>query len=257
LVALTDGVFLTAIRTGAASAVATRVLALPTSSTLGLVGAGAQSVTQAHAISRVMPITDIVVYDVDPDAAGSAARRLAFIDADVRPVALEELERTADIISTATTVAPGGGPVIKGAGLKEHVHINAVGSDLPGKTELPLSFLRQALVCPDFHEQAQREGECQRLTEDEIGPELAAIVAGADEYDRYRSSWTVFDSTGIGLEDHVALNVLIRLANENGLGRPVRLEHVPLDPRNPYPATSEMRIPPHNPDIATVALAHP
>lgn len=234
LLVAADGVLLTAIRTGAASAVATRVLAIPDASTLGIVGAGAQAVTQAHAISRVCPINEILVHDVDPGAAQSIARRLAFLAVDVRVTTIDELEQRSDVVSTVTTVRPGEGPVLPAAGLHDHVHVNAVGSDLPGKTELPLGFLRRALVCPDFRSQAMQEGECQRLTADEIGPELSEVLAHPGGFAARRRSPTVFDSTGFALEDHVALDVVIQLTDEYGLGTRAALEHIPGDPRNPY-----------------------
>jgi L-lysine cyclodeaminase len=234
VVALADGVLSTAVRTGAASAIATRILACDGSRTLGLVGAGAQAVTQAHAISRVAQLSDVLVYDTDASAAGSMARRLRLIDAEVSVVSLAELQARSDIISTATSVAPRGGPVLTGDRLRDHVHINAVGSDFSGKTELPYDVLRRSLVCPDFRPQAEREGECQQLSPHEIGPDLPEIAASPEQVAAHRRSWTVFDSTGFALEDHVALSVLVDLASQHGLGTLIAIEHIPADPRNPY-----------------------
>jgi L-lysine cyclodeaminase len=234
LLALADGVFLTALRTGAASAVATRALSSPDSATLGLVGAGAQAVTQAHAISRVRPIRTILVSDISAEAERSAASRLAFTGASVEVVSRAELERRSDVICTATTVAPGAGPVLSGTRLRHNVHINAVGSDFPGKTELPLALLRRALVCPDLRGQAEREGECQQLTSGEIGPELAELALRPSAFAAHRDRITVFDSTGLALEDHAALSVLSRCVEEHELGTFLEVEHLPADPRNPY-----------------------
>jgi len=83
---LVDGTFLTALRTGAASAVASRVLALPESRTLGVIGCGAQSVTQIHALSRCFDIERVIGCDIDPAASGSLARRMAFLDVPVEIV---------------------------------------------------------------------------------------------------------------------------------------------------------------------------
>ncbi|MEH1834794.1 MAG: hypothetical protein V7L29_22715 [Nostoc sp.] len=234
LVALSDGVFLTALRTGAASAIVSSILAHPNSITVGLVGAGAQAITQLHALSRVFPLLSVLVYDLNRDTAQSFLSRAAFMNLPVKVAPLDEVEREADILCTATTVAQGKGAVIIGESLKPHVHINAIGSDLPGKTELPLSLLKTSLVCPDFPEQAKFEGECQQLTTEEIGPDLLKLVRRPEDFHIWREQRTVFDSTGMALEDHVALVSLLKLVQEYGLGQLVQLEYFPTDPHNPY-----------------------
>jgi ornithine cyclodeaminase/alanine dehydrogenase-like protein (mu-crystallin family) len=234
LVALSDGVFLTAVRTGAASAIVSSILAHPNSITVGLVGAGAQAITQLHALSRVFPLQSVLVYDINRDTAQSFLSRAAFMNLPIQVAPLDQVEREADILCTATTVAEGEGPVIIGEYLKPHVHINAIGSDLPGKTELPLSLLKTSLVCPDFPEQAKFEGECQQLTTEEIGPDLLKLVRRPEDFHIWREQRTVFDSTGMGLEDHVALASLLEFVQEYGLGQHVQLEFFPTDPYNPY-----------------------
>ncbi|WP_233595391.1 MULTISPECIES: ornithine cyclodeaminase family protein [Corallococcus] len=229
-----DGVFATALRTGAASAVASQILARPDSRVLGLVGCGAQAVTQLHALSRVFTLERVLVFDTDKDVERSFAQRVAFLHLDVRRVSLEELEAQSDIICTATSVAVGAGPVITGQGLKPHVHINAVGSDLPGKTELPRSFLEDSLVCPDFLPQAVVEGECQQLPRERIGPELVSLVQAPEKYEDWRGRSTVFDSTGLALEDQVVTQTLLRHARRLGLGTRVDLESLSNDVMDPY-----------------------
>ncbi|WP_223632297.1 ornithine cyclodeaminase family protein [Corallococcus sp. EGB] len=234
LVAVMDGVFATALRTGAASAVASRYLASPNSRVLGLVGCGAQAVSQLHALSRVFRLEQVLVHDVDPDAARSFVRRVAFLGLDVRPTLLPDLEARADILCTATTVSPGAGPVISGHALQPHAHVNAVGSDQPGKAELPLALLRRSLVVPDFPAQARLEGECQQLHPDQIGPDLATVVQQPEEFAGWRERNTVFDSTGHALEDHVVTRLLLDHARSLGLGMRVELESLGGDPLDPY-----------------------
>jgi ornithine cyclodeaminase/alanine dehydrogenase-like protein (mu-crystallin family) len=235
--ALLDGTLLTALRTGAASAVASRILASADSSTVGVIGCGAQAVTQLHALSRVFDITQVLAHDVDETAAASFGARVGFLDAPVTVVSrasLGELLPAADILCTCTSVAPGEGPVCPLFDGKPHLHINAVGSDFPGKWELPVSVLRRSLVCPDFREQAVIEGECQQLDETAIGPDLATLVQQPEQYADARTTATVFDSTGWALEDHVAATIILEYARELGIGRPLALECLPLDPRDPY-----------------------
>ncbi|MFE9422584.1 ornithine cyclodeaminase family protein [Kitasatospora sp. NPDC006697] len=234
LVAIADAALPTAIRTGAASAVATRLLARPDSDTVGLVGAGAQAVTQLHALSRVLDIREVLVHDTDPAHRRSFARRASFLGLEVREAPLAELEARADVICTATSVEVGAGPVLRGERLKEHLHVNAVGADLPGKVEVPLPLLRAAYVCPDHLGQARREGECQRLAAGEIGATLPELCRTPRLADPLRVRRTVFDSTGFALEDHVALDLLIALAELHGIGERVRLEAGPADALDPY-----------------------
>lgn len=232
--ALCDGTFPTALRTGAASAVASRLLARPDSQVLGLVGCGAQAVTQAHALSRLFPLQRVVVYDQSPEAARSFVRRVEFLGLQVEAVALEQVEREADLLCTATSVGVGAGPVISGTHLKPHVHINAVGSDLPGKTELPRELLRRALVCPDYLPQALVEGECQQLQPSDIGPSLFDLARTPELGRKHHDRPTVFDSTGLALEDQVVLEVLLAHAQRLGIGQLLQVESVADDPRDPY-----------------------
>lgn len=206
---LTDGVILTAMRTGATSAVASRLLARSDSQTLGIVGAGAQAVAQAHAVSRVFDVREILVCDSDPAHAEPYAERISFLDTKARVTGADEVAAISDIICTATSVLPGSEPVLPDANLHEHVHVNAVGSDVVGKVELPRTLLNRALVVPDNLAQALREGECQRVSPACIGPGLAEICAEPALVEGRRDSTTVFDSTGLALEDHVALDVLL------------------------------------------------
>ncbi|MGK5548504.1 ornithine cyclodeaminase family protein [Streptomyces sp. URMC 127] len=234
LTALCDGGLLTAVRTGAASAVASRLLALPGSRTLGVIGAGAQAVSQAHALSRVFPLERILVHDTDPGHAQSFSARVDFLGLDVRVTRPEEIEPLADIICTATSVGVGEGPVLPGTRLRPHVHINGVGADLVGKTELPAHVLTSAFVVPDHLAQARREGECQQLPASAIGPELPQLAAAPEQAAAHRDDVTVFDSTGFALEDHVALDVLLELAEAAGIGDRLLVEHLPSDALDPY-----------------------
>lgn len=234
LMALTDGTFTTALRTGAASAIASEILANPASEVIGLVGCGAQAVTQLHALSRLFNIKRVLAYDVDSKVLATFPERCRFLNLNIQLVPREKLEEESDIICTATSVGLDAGPVIDDRRLKSWVHINAVGSDLPHKIELPLSLLKESLVCPDYRAQAVVEGECQQLTPEAIGPELIDLVKHAPEYRSYQMSKTVFDSTGFALEDKAAMQVLLALAKEVGVGQTLPIESIEVDPMDPY-----------------------
>jgi ornithine cyclodeaminase/alanine dehydrogenase-like protein (mu-crystallin family) len=235
--ALLDGTFLTALRTGAASAIASRVLAKQDSRTLGVIGCGAQAVTQIHALSRLYAFDEIIAYDRKHDVALTLAARIGFLAVPVTIVGRESLPRlvgSSDILCTCTSTPPGEGPVFEDVPHQPHLHINAVGSDFRGKFEVPVDLLRRSLVCPDFREQAVYEGECQQLSANEIGPDLRTLLQNTARYEISRSSPTVFDSTGWALEDYVAALMMFDYARELGVGRNVALECLSPDPKDPY-----------------------
>ncbi len=233
---IADGTLATAIRTGAASAVASRALARPESGSLALIGAGAQAVTQLHALSRVFSFEEVLVYDIDETVANSFLVRAGRLQLDIPKITVvdcHEAVRSADVICTATSVAIGEGPVFEDCDVKPWLHVNAVGSDFPGKTEVPATLLSRSFVCPDFLKQAVVEGECQTLDEAQIGPELPVVLRDENRLVELQERLTVFDSTGYALQDHVILGVFERHARAMDLGRDVQLESV-ADPHDPY-----------------------
>ena len=230
-----DGTFATALRTGAASAVASRALADPRARVLGLVGCGTQAVTQLHALARVFAFDEVLVSDTDAAAEASFAARARMARTGlIRVAPLAELEERADIVCTATSVAPGDAPVIDGRNLKPAVHINAIGSDMPGKTELPAELLRRAAVCPDHRSQASREGECQQLAAEQIGPSLGEVLGDPERYAGLRGQRTVYDSTGLAIQDLAMVELFGELAAELGVGHLIRIEANEGDPLDPY-----------------------
>jgi L-lysine cyclodeaminase len=236
LTCLMDGTFLTALRTGAASAVASRIMARPGAEVVGLVGAGAQALTQLHALSRVLPVREALVHDRDPAALRSFATRAAGVAGGVRvrAASLEEAVREADVVCTATSVGVGQGPLFDGLEPRPWAHFNAVGSDFRGKVELPLGLLQRSFVCPDLREQAMLEGECQQLRPGDIGSELVEVVQRRDQFGFLAERLTVFDSTGWALEDHVVMELLGGHARALGLGAEIAIETASADALNPY-----------------------
>jgi ornithine cyclodeaminase len=240
LAVVCEATVLTAFRTGAASALATRILASPDAATLGMIGCGAQAVSQIHALSRVRPLRRVIAHDADPVVAASLPGRLEGLglgDLRIDVVGQDQLGSLmteVDVLCTATTVDPGAGPVVPESEYRPWLHINAVGADFPGKVELPLSYLTDALVCPDVPGQCLAEGEAQQLQPGELGPELAQIVRNAGEYERHQRMLTVFDSTGWALEDLVVAELMTDYALELGLGIEVDLQPPAGDPYDPY-----------------------
>lgn len=237
LTAFLDGTFLTAVRTGAATALASCALARRESRVLGMIGCGAQAVTQLHALSRHFELETLLIWDADAATLASfadRADRLGLKGLRIEPLAADEIVRRCDILCTVTSVAPGGGPVFEATDVQPWLHINAVGSDFPGKTEIPLGVLERSYICTDFTEQCLVEGECQRIAADRVDTTLAELPDASDLVTR-REQLTLFDSTGWALQDHVAANILVTYARKLDLGTPTEIEiRTPGDPKDPY-----------------------
>lgn len=236
LKSLVDGVFLTALRTGAASAVASKLLAKPESKILGLIGCGAQSVTQLHALSRIFKFEKVLYYDVDEATNDSFVDRVTMLDLKVeyQKMPIEAIVAESDIVCTATSIDIGEGPLFQNVTTQPHLHINAIGSDFPGKTELPVEHLKNSFVCPDFPEQAMKEGECQQLLREDVGDDIFKCIQHAEKYEHLKNKKTVFDSTGLSLEDLVIMDLFINYAHKMGLGQMIAIENMSLDAKNPY-----------------------
>lgn len=238
MLALADGTLATAIRTGAASAVVSQIVADPDSSVLGIIGCGAQAITQCHALMRCFPIDRILVYDSVMANQMSFKKRLSKICSTavkVEIVPQAEILARAQILCTCTSVGIGEGPLFTAStSTLSNLHINAVGSDFPGKVELPKKLLERATVIPDCREQCIQEGECQQIEPAHIGPDLRQVVTESQKYECLRDELTVFDSTGWSVEDQVIMDIIVEHAQRLNIGECISLHLKPTDPLSPY-----------------------
>ena len=235
LVALSEATLLTALRTGAASAAVTAAVTASQPIRLGVVGCGAQAVSQIHAISRVRPIASLIVSDIDPAVAATLGKRLppGITVPEVHDIAsFNELVGTLDVLVTVTSVPQGAGPVVDLSRAPEHLHINAVGADFPGKRELALDYVRHAVVIADDVEQCLVEGESQGLTRAELGPDMVEVLCR--DWAALRDQQTIFDSTGWAYEDLIVSTLFMAHAVRLDLGKVVELQRAPTDPYDPY-----------------------
>lgn len=205
--AIMDATAITRLRTGAASGVATRLLARADAAVLSLIGAGNQALTQLEAILAVRPrIEHILVYDMDAERASGFARQATDRFGMVVQVArtVEEAVRPADIL---TTITPARAPIVQAQWVKPGTHINAIGADAAGKQELASGLTASARVVVDDMEQATHSGEVNvPLTEGAlkvagIYAELGQLVAGLKSGRQNATDITLFDSTGLALQD--------------------------------------------------------
>ncbi|WP_257299502.1 ornithine cyclodeaminase family protein [Haloarchaeobius sp. FL176] len=222
--AIMDGTELTMKRTGAAAAVATDYLAVEDATSLGIVGAGVQSYTQLDAIAEVRPIEEVVVSDVRDDAVER------FIDRyddefDVRGGSISEAGHC-DVLSTVTPVED---PLVSADDLGEHTHVNAMGADAEGKHEIADEVLLAAKLVIDDYKQCTHSGEINVpwnagvLDDDDIDGEIGQIVAGERPGRTADDGVTVFDSTGLAIQDVATAHVVFEHADENDNGTPFDL----------------------------------
>lgn len=218
----------TALRTAATSALAAQALARPGSRRMALIGNGAQAEFQALAFHALLGIRELRVYDTDPAATDKLVRNLAHVDGLTveRATSTAEAVRGVDIVTTVTA-DKSRATILTPAMVEPGMHLNAVGGDCPGKTELHPDVLRGARVVVEYEPQSRVEGEIQQLPADHPVTELWRVLRG-DAPGRTRADEvTVFDSVGFALEDYSALRYLYQQAQARGLG--VDVELVPTD----------------------------
>jgi alanine dehydrogenase len=205
--AIMDATAITRLRTGAASGIATRLLAREDARVLSLIGAGNQALTQLEAILTVRPLIEhVLVYDLDGERAAGFARHAADQFNVVAQVArsIEEAVRAADILSTIT---PARASIVAAQWVKAGTHINAIGADAAGKQELESALIGAARIVVDDMEQATHSGEINvpfaqgLLRHTGIYAELGEIVAELKPGRSNATEITVFDSTGLALQD--------------------------------------------------------
>jgi ornithine cyclodeaminase len=243
----------TALRTAATSALAARWLAKPGSCTMALIGNGAQAEFQALAFHHLLGIHEIRLFDIDAAATAKLQRnlhnvtglRLLPCTSAVRAV------RGADIVTTVTA-DKARAAILTADMMEPGMHINAVGGDCPGKTELHPDVLRMASVFVEYEPQTRIEGDIQQLPPDFVVTELWRVLHGSAAGRANPSQLTVFDSVGFALEDFSALRWLRDSALELGLGSPAHLVPALDDPKNLFALLNAP--PPHR--WAPIVSAH-
>lgn len=221
--AVMDGELLTALRTGAASGLATDLLARSEARTVAVIGAGVQGRTQLEAVCAVRPIERAYAIDIDRDRAEAFAREMS--DRLAIPVAAEETERAlphCDVLCTATAATR---PVFSDRHLAPGVHINAVGSYRPEMCEIPEATVARALVVVDSRAACLAEAgdliqpiEAGRVDASHIRAEIGEVAAGSGEGRSSEEQITLFKSVGNAVQDLAAASRALRRAEQLGLG---------------------------------------
>ena len=222
----------TALRTAATSAVAARALARADSRVMALIGNGAQSEFQALAFQHLLGIEEVRLFDIDPAATAKLVANLT--ESGLKLTVCQSTAQAvqgADIVTTVTAdkayatiltpemIAPG-------------MHINAVGGDCPGKTELHSDIIKSANVFVEYTPQSRIEGEIQHMPDDFAVTELWQVLNGQRAGRSSVAEVMVFDSVGFALEDYSALRYVHDQALAHGLGEPMALIPALADPKN-------------------------
>ena len=231
-VLLTEMTILTAMRTAATSAVVARLLAPKGAHIMAMIGNGAQSEFQTIAMKAIAGIDEVRLYDIDPAATAKCAANLAGHGITVVSCkSAEDAMLGAQIITTCTadkqyaTILTDN---MVGAG----VHINAIGGDCPGKTELAPAILHRAGIFVEYPEQTRIEGEIQQLDADHPVTEVWQVLTGQAAGRTDDKQITLFDSVGFAIEDFSALRYVRDQIAETKLYQPLDLLADPEDPRD-------------------------
>ncbi|MGB0607819.1 MAG: ornithine cyclodeaminase [Paracoccaceae bacterium] len=233
-VLLSEMTLLTALRTAATSAMAAKFLAPKDATTMAMIGNGAQSEFQSLAMQAICGITHVRLYDIDPLATQKAAEHLAAAGLKVTACkTAQEAIEGAGIITTCTADIQYATILIDNM-VGSGVHINAIGGDCPGKTELHRDILLRSDIFVEFPPQTRIEGEIQQLPDDYPVQQLWKVITGQTAGRRSEAQITLFDSVGFAIEDFSSLRYIRDLIQGTDLFNPLDMLADPDDPRDLY-----------------------
>jgi ornithine cyclodeaminase/alanine dehydrogenase len=213
--AVMDATYLTAARTGAAAGVASKYLARPESKSAGIIGCGVQARTSLAALRVVFSDLEVAAHDRDPEVAAAFAAEVG------GRVATAEEASGCDIVCTST---PSREPIVRRAWIRPGAHINALGADGPGKQELEVEILKDATIVIDDLHQALSGGEVNvalargELALGDLHASLGEVVTGVKPGRATEDEITVFDSTGLAIQDVAVARIVYDEARARGLG---------------------------------------
>ena len=229
---LTEMTILTALRTASTSALAAKYLAPKGARTMAVIGNGAQSEFQALAFKALVGIDRLRLHDIDRSASVRCARNLAAFGFDITVCdTVEDVMLGAEIVTTVTADKQNA-TILTDNMVGPGIHINAVGGDCPGKTELHADILKRSGIFVEYPPQTRIEGEIQQLPADYPVTELWQVMTGAAEGRASAQQITLFDSVGFAIEDFSALRYVRQQLKETGLYEELDLLADPDEPRD-------------------------
>ena len=229
---LSEMTILTALRTAATSATAAKYLAPKGATTMAMIGNGAQAEFQALAFRAICGISEVRLYDIDPAATEKCVRNLAGRGMTVTPCTSAEQAIMGAQIVTTCTADKQYATILTDNMVGSGIHINAVGGDCPGKTELHRDILLRAGIFVEYPPQTRVEGEIQQLDPDHPVTELWQVIAGEAQGRADARQITLFDSVGFAIEDFSALRYVHSRLKGSGLYQDLDMIADPDDPRD-------------------------
>ncbi|TWT10955.1 ornithine cyclodeaminase [Reyranella sp. CPCC 100927] len=231
-VLLSEMTILTALRTAATSAVAAKHLASADADCMAIIGNGAQAEFQALAFKAVLGVRRLRLYDIDHAATEKCRRNLAGMGFEITACnSAEEAVEGARIVTTVTADKQKA-TILNDNMIGAGVHLNAVGGDCPGKTELHRDILLRSDIVVEYAPQTRIEGEIQQLAADYPVSELWQVIAGLAPGRRNADQITLFDSVGFAIEDFSALRYVRDQLAGTGLYEPLDMLADPDEPRD-------------------------
>ncbi|MEO9898409.1 MAG: ornithine cyclodeaminase [Paracoccaceae bacterium] len=231
-VLLSEMTMLTALRTAAMSALVAKKLAPQGASTMAMIGNGAQSEFQSLAMKAIAGIKSVRLYDIDRNASEKCAANLANNGLDVTLCqSPEEAIQGAQILTTCTADKKYA-TILSDNMVGSGVHINAIGGDCPGKTELAPAILHRSDIFVEYPPQTRIEGDIQQLADDHPVTELWEVFAGSKAGRTSNSQITVFDSVGFAIEDFSALRYVRDSIHNTSFYTALDMLADPDDPRD-------------------------
>lgn len=229
---LSEMTVLTALRTAATSALMAKYLAPEGSAVMSMIGNGAQCEFQALAFRALLGINALRLFDIDPSATEKARRNLEGQGFNVVTCGSgQEAVEGAQIITTCTADKQYA-TILTDNMVGTGIHINAIGGDCPGKTELHRDILLRSDIFVEYPEQTRIEGEIQQLETDHPVTELWQVLRGEAEGRRDARQVTLFDSVGFAIEDFSALRYVHAQAVGTAFAEPLDMLADPDDPRD-------------------------
>ncbi len=229
---LAEMTVLTALRTAAASGMVARKLARPDSKVHAMIGSGSQSEFQALGMRAATGAEEIRCFDIDEKAMEKFEQNIAPLGFRVTKCSsAAEAVEGADIV-TVCTADKATNTILHDADVRPGMHLNAIGGDCPGKTELDAAILKRAEVFVEFPEQTRIEGEIQQMPEDFPVREVWRVITGEDEGRRSAEEITLFDSVGFAINDFAGLRYVRDRVSETRFDQHINLLAEPEDPKN-------------------------
>lgn len=233
-VLIAEMTLLTAMRTAATSALASRYLARKGSQSFGIIGTGAQSEFQVLAHHFLLGIDTVYFFDVDNDAMEKFSENLCTFGLTLHPCHdAKAVVQQSEIVTTATADKTRA-KIIMADWVYPGTHINGIGGDCPGKTELDLPLVEMCKIVVEQLEQSQREGEIQHLGENRVYAELWELTTGKKCGRESEQEITLFDSVGFALEDYSILRLVYSLGEEYHIGHMLDIVPENRDPKDLY-----------------------